>query len=634
VGIVARISGCASQKEVSLDDQVEHAKEEVMQLYSGTVEYRVIATKGKGEQLDRPELADVRAMIRSCELDLLLMEDVGRLVRGTDAVEVWGLAVDHGTRCIAPNDCLDTADESWEEDLISACRDHVGHNAHTSKRLKKKLMLRFKRLGAATPCPIAGYIKPDNAATFHDWYVDETLKPIVLDAFKLLCEQLNCSSVADYFNRVEFPVGPYCRNSQWDGKMVRRYFENAILKGKPERGNMHSVKHYETGRRRSVRNPEGPVSIEMPHLQIIPELEFDELNALLDEKNSGQGRKPYANGQDPLKGIPRKRTRFPGQHARCWYCGRIFVWGGNGIKENLQCSGSRSWWCWNSTGLNGGLFCQIVIESVVTMLSELDGFDDQFRNIVEEAATGPSSMDKAELIRLTKDEQRLKSEEQNLMDAIAEFGPKPVFGERLRDIEMRRGQLTIRRAQLERIQAVDLKLPANSQELRQLIETEFLSLATDSYEFGTMMQKIVPDVFVHLVRMIDGGPLYPRVTFRVDLSNAFSELALSDSLNKFLTREFTADAFELPTRAKIREQAVALRARGKTHKQIVELVDVKTSALTVAKALALDAQMSAQGLTSPLVVQSEPPSDTKKMRRHLHPRYSFEPAAGYEPPNL
>jgi hypothetical protein len=149
-----------------------------------------------------------------------------------------------------------------------------------------------------------------------------------------------------------------------------------------------------------------------------------------------------------------------------------------------------------------------------------------------------------------------------------------------------------------------------------------------------MMQKIVPEVFVRLVRMIDGGALLPRVTFKIDLSGAFSESVLSERLKSFLTREFTADAFELPTRAKIREQAVALRARGKTHKQIVELVDVKTSALTVAKALALDAQMSAQGLTSPLVVQSEPPSDTKKMRRHLHPRYSFEPIAGYEPPNL
>ena len=48
VGIVARISGCASQKESCLEDQVDHGEEEVVALYSGPVEYRVIATKGKG----------------------------------------------------------------------------------------------------------------------------------------------------------------------------------------------------------------------------------------------------------------------------------------------------------------------------------------------------------------------------------------------------------------------------------------------------------------------------------------------------------------------------------------------------------------------------------------------------------
>jgi hypothetical protein len=62
------------------------------------------------------------------------------MVRGTEAARLCGIAVDHGTRVIAPNDCIDTADESWEEDVISACRDHVGHNTHTSKRLKHKLI--------------------------------------------------------------------------------------------------------------------------------------------------------------------------------------------------------------------------------------------------------------------------------------------------------------------------------------------------------------------------------------------------------------------------------------------------------------------------------------------------------------
>ena len=106
-------------------------------MYEGPVEYRIIATKGKGERLDRPELVEIEknsaAVNSTC-----IMEDVGRLIRGADAVRLWGVAVDHGTRCIAPNDCCDTADDNWEQDLLNACAEHVGHNAHTSKRIKQR----------------------------------------------------------------------------------------------------------------------------------------------------------------------------------------------------------------------------------------------------------------------------------------------------------------------------------------------------------------------------------------------------------------------------------------------------------------------------------------------------------------
>ena len=126
VGIAARISGFQNQKELSLEDQVDHGKQTAAEHYPGPFEYRIIATRGKGERLDRPELADIEATLRTRELDVLVAEDLGRMVRGTEAVRLCGIAVDHGTRVLAPNDCIDTAEDTWEEDAISACRDHVG----------------------------------------------------------------------------------------------------------------------------------------------------------------------------------------------------------------------------------------------------------------------------------------------------------------------------------------------------------------------------------------------------------------------------------------------------------------------------------------------------------------------------
>ncbi len=290
VGIIARISGCANQKEMSLDHQVDHAKEVVAEMYEGHVEYCIIATKGKGERLDRPELVEIEQAFRSRELDFAVQEDVGRLVCGADAVRLWGLAVDHGTRCLAPNDCCDTQDDTWEQDLLNACAEHVGHNAHTSKRIKQKKMNRFKKFGSATPCESYGYTKLEGAKTFEDWRKDETATPIIQEALRRLKASLNCSAVADWLNQQGVPVGKYCgrrgrKLKKWTGAMVRRYFSNPLLKGQPGRGFRHTIKHHETGRRISVPNPKGPIFRDCPHLAHVDPIEFDEVNASLKAKN-------------------------------------------------------------------------------------------------------------------------------------------------------------------------------------------------------------------------------------------------------------------------------------------------------------------------------------------------------------
>ena len=163
VAIVARISGCTNQKEVSLDDQVDHGKSEIACHFGGPVNFHVIATKAKGESVDRKELADLEALLRTRVLDILFVEDLGRLVRGEEAVRLLGIAVDHGTRVISPNDCIDTVESTWHEDALAACRDHVSHNSQTSKRLKNKLMRRFVRSGGAMAREVYGYIVPADA---------------------------------------------------------------------------------------------------------------------------------------------------------------------------------------------------------------------------------------------------------------------------------------------------------------------------------------------------------------------------------------------------------------------------------------------------------------------------------------
>ena len=638
--IVARISGCANQKELSLDDQVDHAKEVVAEMYDGPVEYHVIATKGKGERLDRPELMKVERELCTDKHDLGVMEDVGRLIRGSYAVTLWGVGVDHGTRCLAPNDCCDTNDETWEQDLLNACAEHVGHNAHTSKRIKQKKMNRFKKFGGATPCEIAGLIKPEGAKTFDDWLKDDTATRTIREGLRRLKLTRNCSAVADWFNEQNFPVGKYCgrrgrKLKRWTGAMVRRYYSNPLLKGQPGRGFRHTIKHHASGRRISVPNPDGPIFRDCPHLAHVDPVEFDEVNAMLKAQNDKYHRK-LVNGHDPLYRVSRKRTIFPAQHACCWYCGWHMVRGANGVTENLMCSASRDWRCWNSFGFDGAIAARGLVSAITAELYQLCGFEDQFSEMVRQAQQDRSGSKADEWRQLLSDEAVLAKEKENFNSAIKMFGARAMLLEQLNGIEGREKDLTMRRACLEHLRTKDLVLPASLGELRQRLEDEFLRLAIDSPEFGDLMRQLVPEFYVYLVRLVDGGHPLPRAKVKLTLGGIVPDVALVPGLGEILTRELTLDLFEKPPqRERIRVEAVRLAAKDVPQRQIAtRLTDEKPKQATVQHALDLDLRMRELGLETPYVLVTEPPEDYPKLRRHKNPKYGFQPREGYVRPAI
>lgn len=644
-GLGARISGCAKQREMSLEDQTDHNKEVVTDYYTGPVEYLIVATKGKGEQLDRPELAQIEAEFRKGYLDVFVWEDLGRLVRGVEAVRLLGIAVDHGIRVIVPNDNIDTANESWEPDAIKACADHVAHQQHTSRRLKHKLKNRFVKFGGAMARPTAGYIVPEGAKTYDDWLKDPSFDvnsnpdadAWIYDGAKLLRESLNCTAVADMFNARGISPGPYCRNKVWSGAMVRRFYGGTLLKGQAMRCRKHTVKFHETGKRKSVNNPKGPVYYPCPHLAYFDADEFDELQALLAGKNAHYRRKLVA-GIDPRLRVPKKRTRFPGQHGRCWYCGFHHVWGGNGVTDNLMCSNARQWHCWNSVGYDGALAVQKVVDVIKAELYRLDGFDDQYRELVERAGSGDQSEVARRWERLKLDESELPKRRERFVEAIDKYGVQPMFDAKLKEIETDERKTRLERRDLERLGQERLEVPESTIVLRQMLEDEIAGAAYDTPEFGDLLRKLCPDFFVYLVRLCDGGHFLPRAKIKLTLDGIVPDAAAVPGLGGFLQREATLDLFELPQRERIRPDAVLWEEAGLGPKaiaaKIAETTRERPTATAVQNALALHERMIALGLTSPLVQVLMPPDDYPKLRRHKNAKYQFVPLDGYVPPTL
>lgn len=113
--VICRISGCARQKEASIEDQEDNARQSVAEIFDGPTHFEIIATKAKGEALDRPELERIATAYRSGEYDLVMIDDLSRLIRGGEAARLLGLGVDRGTRTVCLQDGVDTLEATWEQ---------------------------------------------------------------------------------------------------------------------------------------------------------------------------------------------------------------------------------------------------------------------------------------------------------------------------------------------------------------------------------------------------------------------------------------------------------------------------------------------------------------------------------------
>jgi site-specific DNA recombinase len=633
VAIICRISGCQRQQEASLDDQEDNGRTTADDLYDGPTHFDVIKTVGKGENLERPELEQIEAIYRSRKYDLVIYDDLSRLIRGVEAARLLGIGVDNGTRSICINDGIDTNDETWEEDAINACSQNVAHNQRTSNRIKQKTMNRFRKDGWTSRRPITGYLAPPGAKSYNGWEKDLDLEERIKRGAEILKETLNGQEVADFFNANDVPVGPHARNEKWDGTMVLRHYRNPLLKGMPQRGKMRTVKQHGSGKRVSKRNPKGPTFYHAPHLAFLDPIEFDELQVLLDDRNARYRRKGK-NGEDTHLRVPRQRTRSFGQHARCWYCGRHYVWGGNGITGNLMCSGARKWRCWNSIGFPGELAAQHLVAEITKHLHSLEGLDQQFRAMVQQAGEGGPNGFAARWEKQLRGEASLSREKANAKEVIRTCGLSDLVVELLKELDARAKLLAAERKALELAATRTLRVPESPAELHALMARAFERLAIDSLDFGDLVRRLAPDVHVCLVRLCDGGHLLPRAKIRLDLLGDFPDAALLPELQRLSSVEVTIDLVDAPQRERIREAAVALAAQGMEQRAIANQIAEKPTQTAVWKALELQRLMDERGLASPYVLLTEPPADYAKLRRHLNANYRFEPLPGYVPPTL
>ena len=214
-----------------------------------------------------------------------------------------------------------------------------------------------------------------------------------------------------------------------------------------------------------------------------------------------------------------------------------------------MCSASREWRCWNSFGFNGRLRSQGSCWQSPPSSTQLDGFEDQFADMVRLAQRDRSGSTADDWRQLLSDEVALAKEKENFNNAIKMFGARSMLLEQMNGIETREQDLARRRRRLEQLRTKTLELPESIGELRQQWEDNFARLAIDSPEFGELMRQLVPDFCVYLVRLVDGGHPLPRAKVKLTLTGIVPDAAGSAGLEELLTREADAGPVRAATPA-------------------------------------------------------------------------------------
>lgn len=589
----------------SLEDQEALLRRYVADHYDGPATFQMIKSQSSGEYLDRRELVEAEERIEGRSIDLVIAEDLARVCRRNYAVTMCELCEDCDTRLIAINDHIDTGRPDWPMNAMFSALRHESANKDTSLRISRSLRHRFTK-GGIVQTVIYGYIKPPDCRSDADLRKDPTAEPIYDEMFRRLDDGAPYAEIADWLNELEIRPGPYCRSDRWTVASVARVVHNPILKGVRVRNRKKSRRINKTGRRRSVKAPpEERLERHCPHLAFIEPERYDRVIALLKRRNS-RYRRRGTDGRDARKDVPRKRTRWPGQHLHCGVCGRLYRYGGHGQTDHLMCGGAYDYECWNAVTADGPKAAEKLAAAVLREIRTLADFDGVFADLVRAEVERVHASQSGRLQELDRRRATLQRQLANIRAALREAGPSRALIDELRELETELDRVGDERAELDRLPRQVVAIPPLDEVKARALEA-CGSLARGSPEFGRLMRRLIPRIDVSPHRLCDGGHPVLRARLTLDLVALMPEARGLEDLSEVLRRELVVDLFDPPQREAHRLQILAGKAAGLTERQIAERVGITQPA--VQRAAALARKMGELGRDDPYVLLTEPPDD-------------------------
>lgn len=621
--VIARIS-TENQDLRSNDDQLAYCRRHLEERCHGPTEYYSLHGQGSGEYLDREELTKANELIESGRFDLVICEDLGRIMRRVQAYLFCEMCEDENVRLVAINDHIDTFRGDWRLNAIFASFKHEMSNKDTSDRIKRTLRNRFEQFGGALSSLGFGYVKPPGAKTDKEIHKDPAAESIYDEWFRRLEEGASYGEVSDWLNELGIDPGPRSKG-YWTASLVCKRTHNTILKGERQKNNWKTKRLNKTGRRKIIRtDPSEVLRRQCPHLAFIQPARYDRVVRLLKKRYGN-----FVSAQQKSArqtGNWRKHTTFPGQHARCGVCGRLYYWGGHGRVDDMMCSGAKNHRCWNGITFDGKRACQLIAEAILMKVESLPDFDIEFRRIVEARLNESDAERKNSRDKLRLELVDLDRKIGNVTDAVALTGYSPALRARLMDLENCRQVTNSSLEALNDQPLQEYKIPPMA-DLKRMVREAIARQDIQSAEYYRIMCRLVPELHILPYRLLEGKTICARAMFILDLAPLLGPNGLQEELRGLVRHRVMVDLCDHPTRELIRERVVVLRRQGVGIRAIAKQLGHNAS--EVQRSMKIQKIMDENELTDSYYRLTSPPDDCGNLRRHRHERFHYEPMDGY-----
>ena len=525
------------QRTDSNADQERRCRDGLSRLGIADSHFRIIPDEAvSGASEARPGFEEIKQLIRSRRLGLLVVSEQSRLSRGDNAKSIIKDIVFQGGRFISIAEGIDTDRKGWQLLVGFSQLHHSRSNDDAAERVRGGQEGRvLDGNGSAGDYPYgycSQYVDPIAAKT-----TTTAVRSLRRKSSSTTPQPLSCgrstrfgggesiASIVRWLNTIRDKI-PAIGKGNWHHEHVRRILMNPKYMGDWSFGQTTTVRSGD-GRKRQVkvRADQKVTRVQRPSLQIIDQKSWDAAQAHIEELRKVYGMKPGGKKRGPGEYY---RLMYPksllGGIIYCSKCGsRMIVSGGNGIKR-LGCPKHRAGTCDMTARVVYAKAEVEVLQIVHDVLTSYPAWLDAVKNFMcleihESTARIPKEQEAAK-VRLAA----VQKEIDNLVAALANGLNSVAVRDRLRRLEIEKADLMPVVSTAAPI--VDAEFPDEAwvrEQLRNLGELIVAEQPMAIRVVRSMLGKIIAEE----VRSIGKTRGYVRLRFRLNgwaaLSKVLSE---------------------------------------------------------------------------------------------------------------